>query len=121
MTRYIAIYEDREFEDDTIIERGALRPWGSRLPVTYNYDHGDIIGWATDFKRDGRELSFEIAFKNPEQEAAFASLGLSAVTELFRMKGRRGGRITEGNIVSISFTQFPLGYKDNQIVPRTTP
>jgi hypothetical protein len=120
MARYVVIYEDREFEDGTIIDRGALTPWGSRLPVTYSYDHGDVIGWATDFKRDGRELSFEIAFKSPEQEAAFASAGLAAVTELFRMQGQRGGRITSGSIVSISFTQFPLGYKDNKIVPRTT-
>lgn len=121
MTRYIVIYEDREFEDDTIIDREALTPWGPRLPVTYDYDHSDVIGWAYDFKRDGRELSFEIDFKSAVQEAAFASAGLAAVTELFRMEGSRGGRITQGTIVSISFTPYPLGYKDGKIVPRTTP
>lgn len=66
MTRKVVGYENKPYEDDRVIQIGALHVDDDRLPVCMTTNPDAIVGSAKDFERDEErgEVSMDIVFFN---------------------------------------------------------
>lgn len=116
--REVIMHEERATNDGRIFAAGSIKSRAPRLPVLFQYQWDEVIGWASDFQRDEHGvISVEVTLKEGVWKDRIEEFKFEAVPELRAVKASKEypidlHTIVSGELVAIVYVQTGLRWKD---------